>query len=61
MSLQKKMIWFFILKLSFFFNLLGRLLFSDIRFLVFDEADTMMDDNFRKVNTEILAHCQVFI
>ncbi|XP_066934354.1 uncharacterized protein [Clytia hemisphaerica] len=36
----------------------GRLLLSDLQYLVIDEADTMMDENFRKVTTEILQSCQ---
>lgn len=36
----------------------GRLLLSDLRYIVFDEADTLMDDNFREVTNSLLDSCE---
>ena len=34
--------------------LIGLLNFSDMRYVVFDEADTLMDENFRSLTTDFL-------
>ena len=43
----------------FFIFTLGILNQADLQFLVLDEADTLMDENFRSVTQDILDLCHV--
>ena len=43
----------------FYVFTLGILNLADLQFLVLDEADTLMDENFRSVTQDILDLCHV--
>ena len=43
----------------FYVFTLGILNLADLQFLVLDEADTLMDENFRSVTQDILDQCHV--